>query len=371
MKKAVVILPTYNEAASIEQVVTGVLANQEYKENRNWDIQVLVVDSESHDKTAEIVRKMQKKYKHTLHLLTTKKEGLGKAYTQGFHHAIDKLKAFVVFEMDADLSHDPTIISTFLRKIEKGSDFVIGSRYMKGGSIPQDWAFHRKLFSVVGNYVIRLGFMNPRVKDWTSGYRCIRSWVVKRVLKKIDVYSGYVFQVAVLDNAVKENAQITEIPIHFVDRKEGVSKINSIQFILQTLTYVFWNSSFIKFGIVGGIGFLIDFKISAILIELLLFKTWVATLISTETAIISNFLLNNFWSFSHKKIDNTKRAFTKGFVKFNLVSSGSIIIQTLGMAILTHLYGKDLWFVYKICIIMLIIIPYSYFSYNRFIWKRK
>ena len=113
--------------------------------------------------------------------MTGEKKGLGAAYVRGMRHAIDKQKAEVFFEMDADLSHDPFLIADFMKKIEEGNDLVIGSRYMKGGSIPSNWAFHRKLFSLFGNLIVRFGLMMPGLKEWTSGYRAIRVEVFETI----------------------------------------------------------------------------------------------------------------------------------------------------------------------------------------------
>src|SRR3990167_3133260 len=148
MRKAVIILPTYNEVKNINNVIEKIF--QVTKDIKNWDMHVVVVDSASPDKTNDIVSELSKNNKN-LHLLKTNKEGLGKAYIEGFKYTIEILKPFIVFEMDADLSHNPQDIPKFLNKIEKGADFVIGSRYRKGGSIPEDWGIERKFLSVVGN----------------------------------------------------------------------------------------------------------------------------------------------------------------------------------------------------------------------------
>ncbi|MBI4226617.1 glycosyltransferase family 2 protein [Candidatus Roizmanbacteria bacterium] len=368
MRRAILVIPTYNEAGNIERLIP--LIFQKAKLIQNWEIHVLVVDSKSPDKTGDIVRKLIPKYPR-LRLLMVEKEGLGKAYTQGFLYAIENLSPYLVFEIDADLSHDPKQIPNFLRQIEKGADIVIGSRYIKGGSIPREWALYRKIFSIVGNLVVRLGFMQLYISDWTGGYRAIKTWVIKNALNHIKNYSGYVFQIALLDYAIKGGANIKEIPIQFADRKIGKSKINSTQFIINIFTYIFLHSSFIKFAVVGLIGFFVDFGISYVFIEKLKSTVWVGTLISTEIAIISNFLLNNFWSFYYKKLENKFRSYLPNFIKFNIVSSGSILIQTIGIQLAVNFLGRDLWYVYKILIIAFIIIPYSYFLYNRFIWKEK
>ncbi len=368
MRKAVIVLPTYNEAGSIEDITKRIF--DATSNIPNWSVEILVVDSSSPDKTGEIVKRMQKTYKG-LHLLETPKEGLGKAYMRGFEYATETIKTFVIFEMDADGQHDPKEIPNFLKQIEQGADFVIGSRYIKGGSIPKEWGIDRKFFSVFGNWIIRLGFMKLKISDWTDGYRCIKSWIVKDARSHIASYSGYIFQIALLDYAIKHKANVKEIPVQFHERSKGESKISSGRYMFDILLYIFNNSSFIKFVIVGVIGFIIDFGLSYIFIDVLHKPVWLGTLISTETAIISNFLLNNFWSFSHKKLEGSRLSFVWNFVKFNLVSSGSIIIQTVGMQIATSMFGVQYWYLYKVLIIFFIIIPYSYVLYNKFIWKDK
>lgn len=365
MKRVTVIVPTYNEAENISNLINSLLSIS--NKIKGWQIDILIVDSLSPDKTARLVREFQRKHSN-IHLLTTKREGLGRAYLRGFKFALKNLKAEVVFEMDADLSHNPKALPQFLSKIEQGADIVVGSRYIRGGSIPADWSFDRKFLSVVGNLVVKFGFMRLRITDWTSGYRAIKAWVVESSLNHLEKYSGYVFQVALLDEALKKNASVSEIPINFTDRKYGVSKINSFQYSLQTLLYVLTHSSFIRFSIVGVIGAVIDFGLSYVLIERLAIAIWLSTLISTESAIVSNFLLNNFWSFSHKKL---KENHLKKFFHFNLISSGSILIQTFGVHTLAVVFGEQWWFVYKFFIIAFIIIPYSYVLYNKIVWRSK
>ena len=366
MKTAVIVIPTYNESGDIESLILQI--EQVVRQINNWSIHILIVDSKSPDRTADIVKKIMKTNTY-VHLLETEKEGLGKAYIHGFTYAIETLHAYVVFEMDADFSHDPKEIPNFLKCIEQGADFVIGSRYIKGGSIPKDWGIHRKLFSILGNLIVRFGFMKLKITDWTDGYRAIKTWIINSTLEHIQQYSGYVFQIALLDKAIQENAHVVEIPINFIDRKKGVSKINAVQYVFQMLMYVFTKSSFIKYVIVGVIGFSIDFGLSFILIERVRLIIWLATLLSAEAAIINNFFFNNFWSFSHKKINSSFFSYVTKFLKFNLVSAGAIVIQVIGILILTLIFGTQWWYIYKIGIIAFIVIPYSYFFYNKFIWK--
>ncbi len=368
MRKAVVVIPTYNEEGNIKKIVDEVTAST--KTLTNWNVEILFVDSNSTDNTGETIKEIQKK-NSKVHLLSTQKEGLGKAYLDGFQYALDTLKAYLIFEMDADLSHEPKELPKFIKQIESGSDFVIGSRYIKGGSIPKNWGIHRKIFSTLGNMIIRYGFMNLKISDWTGGFRAIKAWIIKDSMSHTKHYSGYVFQIALLDYAIKKKANISEIPINFKEREYGISKINAFQYITHILMYVFTHSSFVKFVIVGLTGFVVDFGITYFLKHSTALPIWRITLISTESAIIVNYLLNNFWAFSHKRFDNHYMVHVWNFLKFNVVSSGSIAIQTIGIQLLTNMYGEKYLFVFKVLIIAFIIIPYSYILYNKVIWKDK
>lgn len=367
MRKVLIITPTYNEKENIATLIDKIFDLQ----NRitNWEINLLVVDSHSPDQTAAKIKELQKKYKK-LYLLETEKKGLGRAYVEGYRYAFEKINPYLIIQMDADLSHQPEYILNFLKEIEKGADFVLGSRYIKNGSIPKEWAWYRKLFSFFGNLIIRFGFANFKITDWTSGYRAIKSWVIKEIMNETKKYSGYVFQIATIDQALKKNARLVESPIKFIDRRHGKSKINFFQYIFNIIFYILTNSSFVRFVVVGLIGFFIDFGLSYLLIVKNHFTLWLATIISTETAIISNFILNNFWSFSHKKIDLKSIQFFISLIKFNFVSLGSILIQTIGITVLANIFGKQWWYLYKIAIIGFVIIPYSFILYNKVIWKR-
>ncbi|MFO0703269.1 MAG: glycosyltransferase family 2 protein [Patescibacteria group bacterium] len=367
MKRAVVVIPTYNESKNIEQMIREV--TEAGNKVPNWNISILVVDSKSPDKTADVIKSIQKKNKK-LYLLETEKEGLGKAYLRGFEYALQDLQADVVFEIDADLSHSPKEIPKFIAEIEKGADMVVGTRYSKGGSIPSDWGLHRKILSVVANWIVRLGFMKFTPSDWTGGYRAVRSWVVKQVTPTMQEKTGYVFQVAFLDRAIKRKARVTEVPIHFTDRVEGVSKINAPQYVVQTLWYVFTNSSFVKFVIVGGSGAVLDFGIAYALKTYANLDVKWANGISAETAVIFNFLVNNFWSFRHSKLEGGIFTYLWNFLKFNLVSLGNIAIQLVGISIGVHFFGEKYWLFYKAFTIGFVVIPYSYILYNKVIWKK-
>src|SRR3989344_2057448 len=151
----VIVLPTYNEKENINLMVNALMVEfVKIEKSTNFRMHLLVVDDNSPDGTGNIVRDLMNKNKK-VSLLTGVKQGLGRAYIRGFKYAIDNLKADVVMEMDADFSHDPKDIIRLISPTAKGYDFVVGSRYIKGGSIPKDWSLIRKLNSRFGNKFAR------------------------------------------------------------------------------------------------------------------------------------------------------------------------------------------------------------------------
>lgn len=364
MNKAIIVLPTYNERENLKTLIPAIFDIS--KNIKNWDVNILVVDDNSPDNTIEELERLQREYKK-LFFVTGKKEGLGKAYVRGFEFVIEHMHADVVFEMDADWSHEPQRIPIFLEKIDSGADVVIGARYIKGGGIPKNWELHRKIFSYCGNLVVRLGFMHLRIHDWTNGYRAIKVSFLEKIIDHLRNYNGYVFQIALLDKAVKSHLQIAEVPIQFKERKAGKSKISPLKYIYDILMYIFFHSSFVKFAIVGFVGFTINITGLEFFYRLGVSPAFAAAA-GAEVSIISNFLLNNFWSFSHKKIAHKGHHLHK-FIHFNSISLGSIIIQFLVVGIGTFIFGDQTRIIFLVMSVVFLIMPYSYFMYNRFIWR--
>ena len=371
--RAVVILPTYNEKDNIEKIVkANFTVGQKLKD---YQLHILVVDDNSPDGTADIVRKLQKTNKK-LHLITGKKEGLGKAYLRGMKHASTKLKADVMFEMDADFSHDPKEIPNFLAKIDQGYDLVVGSRYMPGGSIPSNWGLHRKIMSVCANLIVRLALFNFGHKEWTNGYRAIKTGLYKKLAPQIENFTGYTFQVSFLHKAFLVGAKVGEIPIQFKDRVYGESKIGP-EYIVNMLKYLILTNiqnppRILRFLVVGTTGFLIQTAIFTFLWKSFGYDPALSTVIGAEFAIISNFILNNFWTFSDRKLKKSLPILIPKFLSFNVLSFGSPIIQWLTVRAATNYIGdQDLvtWAAYISGI--LIGLVWNYTVYNKIIWKKK
>ena len=165
--KIVIIIPTYNEVDNIGRLIDAL--HREFAD-LSYDMHILVVDDNSPDGTANQVRERMPKCP-MVHLITGTKNGLGAAYIRGMRYALDELGADAVFEMDADFSHKPEDVPRMIAALEGGADFVIGSRYVTGGSIPREWGMPRRLISYVGNIVARYVAGLYRVRDCTAGFR--------------------------------------------------------------------------------------------------------------------------------------------------------------------------------------------------------
>jgi len=371
--KVVVIVPTYNEKENIGRLIDEL--EQVFKKVTKHHMHILVVDDNSPDGTQAVVKTSQKKYKN-VHLITGKKEGLGKAYFRGMEYASQNLKAEVMFEMDADFQHDPALIPSFLSKIDQGYDLVIGSRYIKGGSIPKNWGLHRKLFSVFGNLIVRTMLFNFSHHDWTTGYRAVRTTLYQKLADQMAEFKGYTFQVSFLHKAFLAGAKVTEVPMHFKDRVYGKSKIGS-EYIINLLGYLIKTDltnppRFLRFLVVGTTGFIIQTVIFTYLWKATGMDPALATIVGAEFAIISNFVLNNFWTFSDRKLSMDPKTLITKFISFNALSFGSPIIQWLTIKAANNFINTtDL--VTSIAYITGIFLGliWNYAMYSKVVWKNK
>lgn len=218
MSKNLVIIPTYNEIENIDKMVRTVLSLP-----RNFDL--LIVDDGSPDGTATHVKKLQNEFSGKLHLEErTGKLGLGTAYIHGFKWALARGYDFI-FEMDCDFSHNPNDLLRLLDACENGADVAVGSRYVKGGNV-RNWDMKRILLSYFASLYVRLVLWIP-VKDTTAGFKCYKRKVLETLeLDKIR-FMGYAFQIEMKYRAYKKGFKIAEVPITFVDRVLGLSKMST------------------------------------------------------------------------------------------------------------------------------------------------
>ena len=299
IEKVVIIIPTYNEASVIEETITAVF--HATRMISNVDIHVLVFDSASTDGTADLVAQMQTHHAH-LHLKTeSAKSGLGNAYLQAMQYALTELSADIVFEFDADLSHQPEYIAPILEQLAM-CDVVVGSRYVKDGSIPSDWGWHRKLLSVLGNYVAR-ALLTPAYKDFTSGFRATRRHALQQVLPSQFLSNHYAYKMQLLWLLHQHQFKITEYPIAFIDRQKGFSKlpansiIDSLHVILTLRFYEF--KRYIKMCVVGLSGMTVQFLVYNVC--RLYCSPFHAAQIAVTLAIMNNFILNSRFTFKHRQ----------------------------------------------------------------------
>ncbi len=217
MNSKLVIIPTYNEKENIEKMIRKVFS-------LDGNFHVLIIDDGSPDGTAEIVRKMQSEFSEKLFLeQRSGKLGLGTAYIHGFNIAIQKGYDFI-FEMDCDFSHNPDDLIRLYQSCENGADVAVGSRYVQGGGV-KNWPQNRILISRYASVYVRMITWMP-LRDTTAGFVCYK----RKVLETIDLskirFIGYAFQIEMKFAAWKLGFKIKEVPITFVDRVEGVSKMS-------------------------------------------------------------------------------------------------------------------------------------------------
>ena len=217
MKKTLVIIPTYNEADNIIKIIPEVLKNSSSENEFN----ILVVDDNSPDGTAGLVEGMNNDKVKLLK--REKKSGLGTAYVAGFHYAI-KNNYDYVFEMDADFSHDPKYLKGFIERINEGYDLVIGSRYINGVSV-LNWPIRRLILSYMASVYTRM-VTGLKVMDTTAGFMCYRVSALRQINLDEVKSNGYSFQIEMKFKFYKKGFKISEIPILFIDRLEGESKMS-------------------------------------------------------------------------------------------------------------------------------------------------
>jgi dolichol-phosphate mannosyltransferase len=225
------VLPTYNERDNVERFLRAVRAVSP-------TLEVLVVDDNSPDATADLAREVAGELGNIEVLQRTAKHGLGSAYRDGFDQVLHDRNGQapdVVISMDADLSHDPAAIPTMLRLIEEGADAVIGSRYVRGGGTT-DWPMRRQLLSKWGNWYTRT-VLRLTPHDCTSGYRAYRTSALAAIEPQSTTAEGYAFLTELVRRLTRHGYRIVETPIVFRDRTDGKSKMSG-KIVLESMLLV-------------------------------------------------------------------------------------------------------------------------------------
>jgi len=316
-----IIIPTYNEKESIlktiEKIIKAIPKNQKYE--------IIVSDDNSFDKTWEIVKKysIKSKNKNIKTLRRMSNKGLTPAVIDGYKLA--KGNYFLV--IDADGQHDEKIIPNMLKEI-KNNDIVIGSRYIKGGGI-KDWSKTRLFISKFASLLAK-PILKHKIKDPMSGYFIIKKEVFEKIKYKLNS-KGYKILLEIVFNS--EKIKIKEIPYTFQKREVGESKLSSkviLEYLQLLIKYGIQRYNlFLKFCIVGLIGTIINEGILYILTSKLNLVYFYSGAIAIETSIITNFLINNYWTWKSRE---TNQSFFKKLLKYNMVSIIALIIN-LGVLI--------------------------------------
>jgi dolichol-phosphate mannosyltransferase len=212
--RAVVCLPTYNELENLEPMLRAL---------GDKDVRVLVIDDSSPDGTGELADRLAVELDYVDVLHRDRKEGLGPAYLAGFRHAL-AAGAELVLEMDCDFSHDPADVPRLIAVVDGGADLALGSRYVEGGAV-RNWGLLRRVVSEGGSFYARV-LLGVNVRDLTGGFKCYR----RSVLEAIDLDAihskGYAFQIETTYRALRAGFRVVEVPITFVDREVGGSKMS-------------------------------------------------------------------------------------------------------------------------------------------------
>lgn len=218
MSDSVVIIPTYNEIENVENMTRKVMSLEK-------DFHILFVDDGSPDGTADKIKELQSEFTGRIHLeQRTGKLGLGTAYIHGFRWSMKNNYEFI-FEMDCDFSHDPDDLIRLYQACVEGADLSIGSRYCKGGKV-KNWPWNRVLMSYFASVYVRM-ILWISVKDTTAGFKCYRKHVLEKINLDGVTFKGYAFQICMKYAVIKHGFKITEVPITFIDRLYGESKMST------------------------------------------------------------------------------------------------------------------------------------------------
>lgn len=216
--KNLVIIPTYNEKENVEKMIRKVFSLPK-------PFHLLIVDDGSPDGTADIVKRLQSEFPEQLFMEEREgKLGLGTAYLHGFKWGLERGYDYL-FEMDCDFSHNPDDLIRLLEACEKGADLSIGSRYTKGGKV-SNWPLSRLMLSYFASWYVRM-ILWIGIKDTTAGFKCYHRSVLEKINFDAVTFKGYAFQICMKYAAIKHGFKVVEVPITFIDREFGQSKMST------------------------------------------------------------------------------------------------------------------------------------------------
>ncbi len=328
--KLSIVVPTYNERENLP-----ILVKKIGEVLKGLDFELIIVDDDSPDETWKLAQEMKKEYPFIKVLRRVGERDLSTAVLDGFKQA----NGDVLAVMDADLQHPPEKLLNMYKKIEEGADIVIGSRYVEGGEI-EEWSIIRRLYSKFATLLAHIFLPNTRiVRDPMSGFfMCRRGVIEKAELNPV----GYKILLEVLAKGVYR--RVEEEPITFMKRKKGKSSLNlAVQIkYLRHLLRLSWEKReiyrILKFALVGLSGVFVNLGILWMLTDIVGFYYLLSAVFSIEASIISNFVMNDVWTFRDRK----KKGFgewLKRMAKFNVVSLPSFPMQMVVMGVLKEFFG--------------------------------
>lgn len=351
MKKVVILLPVYNEEANLEKFVKEVL--NEEKSSKGWKYEILiVVDERSNDDTLEVAQNLSKKNQQTHYLLVG--PGLGTALVMGHKYALKEFSPDALSQLDADGQVGADVITRMLKVIDEGYDLAIGSRFVPGGK--NMLSPSRKFFTWGSSIFCRLVMGPIDIGEWSNSARTFTPKLFKNIDFSLIPWQEktFIIQPSFINAAVAAGAKYKEVPLIFKNRAEGYSKMKVFNYSYDVIAYAIdarlhkWGfnidlfrlsrraKTFIKFGLVGITGTIVDFAFYNFFINFFSLRPATSKGLSTEIAIINNFMFNNIWTFRHRKV---KKTIWQKLGIFNLISLGGLAIGVVIVKLLHTLYG--------------------------------
>lgn len=361
--KVTVISPTYNEADNVAPLVQAVGSALE-----GLDYEIVIVDDDSPDRTWERAEQLERAGQRVRSLRRMGRRGLGFAVIDGFRAAQGELVACI----DSDLQHDPAILPEMARALNDGADLAIGCRYTAGGGT-RDWNFGRRLGSWMATRMAQV-FLGVRLKDPMSGYFMMRRTDFMKIQDRLD---GEGFKILLEITSTMDAAKVSEIPYTFGPRRAGESKLSRhvAWAYLRQLYRLSWLGrvipvEFVKFSVVGAIGVVVNLLAMMAIFRWAGLTDWRASLAASAIATVSNYVLNNVWTFRHRV--RKGMTFLSGYLMYLIFAAVGLAVTTTSYVALsaaiakyvgpgTHYHALPAW-VLLICQLMAIVLG-TYFNY--------
>ncbi|MEX2158711.1 MAG: glycosyltransferase family 2 protein [Dehalococcoidia bacterium] len=336
--RIVVVVPSYNERENIGPMIEALQAQFV---SIAHEMHVLVVDDNSPDNTADVVREAAGRWP-SVHLLSGEKRGLGVAYVRGITYALDELGADAVMQMDADFSHDPADVPRLVAALDGGADFVIGSRYVKGGRAPADWGIVRRAISLAANLGARVIAGFYRIHDCTNGFRAIKGDLLRRI--DLDrAPGGYVVLMYLIYQAMSHGAKVVEVPVVFSNRTRGESKLRASD-AMEFFVNAWWirydrRETFYRLASGGLSGVATNLGALALLHLAFGVPAAVASALALEIAILYSFVWRQAWVVvSGRPLGPT---WPLRFLVYQLVSMPSFALTFATFLVLTRVWDVN------------------------------